>query len=84
MIQAKRVVGSTMVVDDSTFLEVLDDKKSGLIVTAKRGFFSVKYQYQISYQEFTFLLETCQPIVIPEGFTVVLAEKIHNPALVIS
>ena len=84
MIHARKVVGSTIEVDEPTFLEILECKKSGLIVTAKSGFFSRKYQYQISYRDYIFLLQTNQSIAIPENFTVIVAEKIQNPALVIT
>jgi hypothetical protein len=84
VIKAKRVAGSTIEVDVTTFLTVLEYKKSGLIVTAKCGFFSTKYQYQISYKDFIFLLQTSEPIMISEDFMIVVAEKIQNPVLAMS
>ena len=84
MIKAKRVAGSSIEVDESTFLDVLEHKKAGLIVTARSGFFSKKYQYQVSYEDFIFLLQVKDPIIIPTNFTVIVAEKILNPVLAMS
>jgi len=72
------------VVSEETFEIIMKEKKEGFIVTSRFGFFSKKYKYQIFYNEFLFLMEAKEPIVIPDKFTVIVADKIFNPVSVIN
>ncbi len=83
MINAKKVAGSNIQVDEQAFLDILERKETGLVTTAKSGLFSNTYFYQVSFQGYIFLLKTKSPISIPADFVIVVAEKIYNPVLAV-
>jgi hypothetical protein len=84
MIYSKKVVGSSVEVDVDTFRDLMQRKGAGLIVTAKSGFFTKTFKYQLFYDDFIFLVSTGSSIVIPKEFTLVVAEKIFNPIFTVS
>jgi len=84
MIEVQKVVGSTIVVDEKVFNEILGLKSEGIIVTARMGLLSKHYLYQLHYNDFIFLLKSRGSIPIPDSFTVVVSKKIVNPALMVS
>jgi len=82
MLKAKHAAGLSVEVDLETFKGVLEEKKTGFIVTARAGIILKKYQYQVFFNEFIFIVQTKEPITIPNEFSVIVAEKIHSPVFV--
>lgn len=82
-IEAIRVVGNTVELEHTDFLEILAEIPGGVIATAKVGSFRVRYQYQVSHGGFVFYTESERSLSIPSGFNVIKASKIYSPMTVL-
>lgn len=84
MIDAIKVVGSTIQVDELTFQSIMSEKTSGYVVTSKSGVFSTMYNYQLMFKDFLFFLQVKQPIKIPDKLEVIVADKIYTPMFLVN
>ena len=54
-------------------------QEAPLVVTAQGGFFSVKYQYLVSYKGLAFHTKSQIPLTLPSGIEIVTAKSIWVP-----
>jgi hypothetical protein len=78
-IEARRVFGTTVVVDESTFKNILLECNDCIVATAKAGFLSVSYRYLVNHKGFTFYMESKKSIELPNSARLILADKIVTP-----
>lgn len=77
--QAIKASGVLVSVKPEEFSKILCRMKDPLIVMAEGGLFSTNYQYLISYKGLAFFTKSDEPLQLPGGAELVVAEAIHIP-----
>ncbi|MFL6229513.1 MAG: hypothetical protein ACJ741_12115 [Pyrinomonadaceae bacterium] len=77
---AIKASGVVVRVSPENFLAILKRVESPLVVHARGGFFSTKYQYLVSYKGLAFYTKSPQPVELPRGTELVEAKGIWIPA----
>ena len=76
---AIKASGIIVHVDPMEFQNILDRIERPLVVWAKGGIFSTKYQYLVSYKGLGFFTNATAQIVFPAGAETIMAKKIWAP-----
>lgn len=76
---AIKASGVVVQVTPSDFHTILGKTEKPLVLFAKGGFFSTKYQYLVSYKGFAFFTKSSEPILLPAGVETIAAKKIWIP-----
>ena len=77
--QATKASGVLIRLEPDEFRKILGRLKDPLVVIAKGGFFSAKYQYLTTYKGLAFFTKSAEPIELPTGAEVVAARNIWIP-----
>ena len=76
---AIKASGVVVQVTPADFHTILSKVEKPLVVYAKGGFFSTRYQYLVSYKGFAFFTKSSGPILLPAGVETIAAKKIWIP-----
>ena len=76
---AIKASGVVVQVTPGDFHTILIKIEKPLVIYAKGGFFSTKYQYLVSYKGFAFFTKSSEPILLPTGVETIAAKKIWIP-----
>ncbi|HEY1575877.1 MAG TPA: hypothetical protein VGF82_02250 [Terracidiphilus sp.] len=76
---AVKASGAIVQVEPEDFLRILARTENPLVVTAKGGFFSPKYQYLTSYKGLDFYAQSEEQLTLPSGVELIPAGKIWIP-----
>lgn len=77
--QAVKASGTIVKLVPVEFQRILARQPGLLVVTAEGGFFSARHKYLTSYKGLAFFTESSEPMALPNGCEVVVAEKIWIP-----
>ena len=77
--QAVKASGTIVKLVPVEFQRILARQPGLLVVTAEGGFFSARHKYLTSYKGLAFFTESSEPLTLPNGCEVVVAEKIWIP-----
>jgi hypothetical protein len=77
--QATKASGVIVRVERDDFLRILQRQQGPLVVHATGGFFSTNYQYLTSYKGLAFFTKLSEPLDLPSGVELVLAQAIWIP-----
>jgi hypothetical protein len=77
--EAIKASGAIVRVEPEAFEAILQRATAPLVVHATGGFFSTNYQYLTSYKGLAFYTKASQPLDLPKGAEVILAQKIWIP-----
>jgi ABC-type transport system substrate-binding protein len=77
--QAIKASGVIVRLDPGEFSKVLNRAKDPLVVIARGGWLSSKYQYLFSYKGLAFFTGSDAPLTLPAGCEVVTAKSIFVP-----
>jgi hypothetical protein len=76
---ATKASGVIVRLEPNEFIQILSRQDAPLVVTARGGFFSTKYQYLTSYKGLAFFAKSATPIPVPSGAEIVEAGWIWIP-----
>ncbi|HEY6120483.1 MAG TPA: hypothetical protein VIV66_11010 [Pyrinomonadaceae bacterium] len=76
---AIKASGVLVRVDPADFLSILRKVESPLVIIAKGGLFSTKYQYLVSHKGFAFFTKSTDPLILPSNVELIAAKKIWLP-----
>jgi len=76
---AIKASGVVVRVSPADFHAILLKIEKPLVVYAKGGFFSTKYQYLVSYKGFAFFTKSSEPILLPGEIETIAARNIWVP-----
>lgn len=76
---AIKASGVLVRVDPQSFQSILRKIANPLVITARGGLFTTKYQYLVSYKGFAFFTKSREPLILPAGVETVTAAKIWTP-----
>ena len=76
---AIKASGVLVRVDPADFQSILRKVESPLVITAKGGLFSTKYQYLVSHKGFAFFTKSTDPLILPSNVELIAAKKIWLP-----
>ena len=76
---AIKASGVVVRVEPQDFQSILGKVDSPLVIAAKGGLFSTKYQYMVSYKGFAFFTKSLSPLELPPKVETILARKIWIP-----
>lgn len=76
---AIKASGVLVRVDPQSFQSILRKIANPLVITARCGLFTTKYQYLVSYKGFAFFTKSREPLILPAGVETVTAAKIWTP-----
>jgi hypothetical protein len=79
MAQAIKASGVLVRVKDRDFMSILARAEEPLVVCAKGGLFSTKYQYLTSYKGLAFFTKSGNPLPLPATTELVTAARIWIP-----
>ena len=77
--QAIKASGTIVRLKPEEFERILARQPGLLVITARGGFFSAKYQYLTSYKGLAFFTGSVVSLNLPKDTEVVIAEKIWIP-----
>ncbi len=77
--QAIRASGVLVRVSPDDFQKILRKVEQPLVIFARGGLFSSKYQYLISYKGFAFYAKSSTELTIPAGTETIVAKKVWVP-----
>ncbi|HZE71480.1 MAG TPA: hypothetical protein VE135_18405 [Pyrinomonadaceae bacterium] len=76
---AIKASGVVVRVEPQDFQSILGKVESPLVISAKGGLFSTKYQYMVSYKGFAFFTKSTDPLILHSGVETVATKKIWMP-----
>jgi hypothetical protein len=79
MASAIKASGVIVRVRPDDFFRVLQKAEKPLIIYTKGGFLSAKHQYLTSYKGFAFFTKASDPLQLPSGIEMIVADKIWIP-----
>jgi hypothetical protein len=79
MARAIKASGVLVMVKDRDFMSILARAEEPLVVCAKGGLFSTKYQYLTSYKGLAFFTKSGNPLPLPATTELVTAARIWIP-----
>ena len=77
--QAIKASGVLVRVEPAEFMKIARKGTDPLVVTATGGVFSKNYQYLMSYKGLAFYTKSDEPLSLPHGTELVVANKIWIP-----
>jgi len=77
--EATKACGTIVKVEPEAFAQLLTKTESPLVIYSEGGLISTNHQYLTSYKGFAFFTKADEPISLPTGAEVIVAEKIWIP-----
>lgn len=82
MFDVEKAVGNNLLVDGSTFSDILDRKEPDMVISSKIGIVSKSFVYMVVWGNFNVLVISKLEISLPEKHKSIYAKKIVNPVLI--
>lgn len=76
---AVKASGTLVRIEPDEFVKILQRTEKPLVIYAEGGMISTNHQYLTSYKGFAFFTKADEPIGLPKGAEVIVAEKIWIP-----
>lgn len=77
--EATKASGTIVKVEPEVFAQLLMKTETPLVIYSEGGLISTNHQYLTSYKGFAFFTKADDPISLPKGAEVIVAEKIWIP-----
>ena len=77
--EATKASGTIVKVEPEAFAQLLTKTENPLVVYSEGGIISTNHQYLTSYKGLAFFTKADEPISLPKGAEVIVAEKIWIP-----
>jgi len=77
--EATKACGTIVKVEPEAFAQLLTKTENPLVIYSEGGLISTNHQYLTSYKGLAFFTKADEPIALPSGAEVIVAEKIWIP-----
>lgn len=76
---AIKAIGTVVKIEPEEFAKILNKAEHPMVIYAQGGVISTNHQYLVSYKGFAFYTKAEEPVELPQGTEVIVAEKIWIP-----
>jgi hypothetical protein len=77
--EAIKASGAIVRMERRDFLAILERSEAPLVITARSGWLSTKYEYLTSYKGLAFYARTPEPLELPAGCETIASRRIWIP-----